>query len=110
LELLQLPVSTLKVNFQFCEVIILWRKIMRYAHLHEVNPDKYPAGRVPVEMSEFISDMKDFMAGFFGGDDSILGRMFIFFLNNPVLVFLIAFGLAYGSFNLLRYAFRVTKF
>lgn len=87
-----------------------WRKIMRYAHLHEINPEKYPAGRVPVEMSEFLSDIKDLMAGFFGGDDSILGRMFIFFMNNPVLVFLIAFGLAYGSFNLLRYAFRVTKF
>lgn len=82
---------------------------MRYAHLHEVNPDKYPSGRVPVEMSTFIGDIKELMLGFFGGNDSILGRMFIFFLNNPVLVFLIAFGLAYGSFNLARYALKVAK-
>lgn len=87
----------------------MWRKILRYSHLHEINPDKYPAGRVPVEMSEFLSDIKDFMAGFFGGYDSVLGKMFIFFLDNPVLVFLIAFGLAYGSFDLLRYTFRVSK-
>lgn len=87
----------------------MWRKIMQYAHLHEVNPDKYPAGRVPVEMSEFLSDIKELMAGFFGGSDSILGILFIFFLDNPVLVFLIAFGLAFGSFNLARYALKVAK-
>lgn len=87
----------------------MWRKIMQYAHLHEVNPDRYPAGRVPVEMSEFVSDVKDLMNGFFGGSDSVLGRLFIFFLDNPVLVFLIAFGLAYGSFGLARYALKVAK-
>lgn len=87
----------------------MWRKIMQYAHLHEVNPDKYPAGRVPVEMSEFLSDIKELMTGFFGGSDSILGRLFVFFLDNPVLVFLIAFGLAFGAFNLARYSLKIAK-
>lgn len=83
---------------------------MRNAHLHAVNPDKYPAGRVPVEMSEFLSDIRELMEGFFGGYDSVLGRMFIFFIDNPVLVFLIAFGCAYGAFNLGRYALKVARF
>ena len=87
----------------------MWRKIMQYAHLHEVNPDKYPKGRVPVEMSEFVSDIKDLMVGFFGGADSVLGKMFIFFLDNPVLVFMISFGLAFGAFNLAKYALKVAK-
>lgn len=82
---------------------------MQYAHLHEINPDKYPATRVPIEMWDFLDKIKELMNGFFGGNDSVLGRMFIFFLDNPVLVFLISFALAYGSFNLLRYTLKVAK-
>lgn len=88
---------------------VVWKKIMQYAHLHEVNPDKYPAGRVPVEMSTLISDFKELMLGFFGGSDSVLGRLFIWFIDNPMLVLLIAFGCAYGSINLARRAMRVAK-
>lgn len=82
---------------------------MQYAHLHEYNPDKYPNNRVPLEMWDFLDKIKQLMSAFFGGDESILGRMFIFFIDNPVLVFMISFALAYGAINLARYSFKVAK-
>lgn len=85
-----------------------WAKLMKYAHLHEVNPDKYPAYREPVEYSKFLGNIKDLLKGFFGAD-GVLSQMFIFFYNNPALMFLISFGLAFGSFNLVRYALKCAK-
>lgn len=87
----------------------MWNKFMRYAHLHQVNPNKYPSGRVPVEFSEFMADLKDLMRGFFTDSDSILGSMFVFFLDNPVLFFLLSFGFAFGAFSLIRNALRVSS-
>lgn len=87
----------------------MFRKIMQYAHLHEYNPDKYPATRVPIEMRAFLDDIKELMLGFFGGNDSILGRVFIFFVDNPILVFISAFGLAFGSFSLIVYTLKTAR-
>lgn len=87
----------------------MWNKFMRYAHLHQINPNKYPSGRVPVEFSEFMADLKELMRGFFSDSDSIIGSMFIFFLDNPVLFFLISFGCAFGAFSLIRKALRVAS-
>lgn len=85
----------------------MWSKFIRYRHLHEVNPDKYPIGRVPVEMSEFIANLKDIMFDWFG-EDSILDSFCIFIWDNPILVFLLAVGLAFCSLRLIKYALQIS--
>lgn len=86
----------------------MFRKFFDYAYRHNLNPDKYPAGRVPVEFSDFKANLLELMAGFFG-TDGILYRLFVFFFDNPILVFLLGFGFALGAFNLIRYSIKISR-
>lgn len=87
----------------------MWRKIMRYYTEHQNNPDKYPVWRNTWEWSEFMSFLKSWIAAFFTDNDSILGKMVLFFLNNPMLAFILGVGFAFFSFNLVRSAFKTAR-
>lgn len=86
----------------------MWRKIMRYYTEHQHNPDKYPEWRNTIEWSEFMDGLKAWINGIFVGDDSILGNVFLFFLNNPCLAFLLYCGMAFGAVALLHRSFRAS--
>ena len=86
----------------------MWGKIMRYYHLHQVNPDRYPEWRNTFEWSEFTNGLKEWMSAFFTDSDSVFNLIFLFFLNNPALVYLISFGCAFGAFSLLKRAFHIS--
>lgn len=87
----------------------MWRKIMKYSQLHANNPDKYPAWREPYEWSGFLSDLKSLIAAFFTDSDSILGKLGLFFLDNPMLAFLLGFGFAFCAFNVVRSALKISR-
>lgn len=87
----------------------MWRKIMRYSLEHQQDPDKYPAWRDTWEWSEFMSFLKSWISAFFSDSDSICGKLFLFFMNNPMLAFFFGVGFAFGAFNLLRSAFKTAR-
>ena len=84
----------------------MWRKIMRYYTDHQRNPDKYPEWRNTWEWSDFMEYLRSWISAFFSDKDSILGKLFLFFVNNPMLTFLIGIGFAFFSFNLVRSALK----
>lgn len=86
----------------------MWRKIMKYSQLHANNPDKYPEWRTPYEFSEFLSDLKAMIAAFFIDSDSVLGKLGLFFLDNPLLAFLLGCGFAFCAFNVVRSALKTS--
>lgn len=82
---------------------------MKYTLLHENNPDKYPAWREPYEWTEFLSNLKSLMAAFFTDSDSILGKLGLFFLDNPIIAFLLGCGFAFCAFNVVRSALKTSR-
>lgn len=86
-----------------------WDKIMRYALEHNRDPDKYPFWHTPVEWSHFKEDLSSWISAFFTDSDSILGKFFLFLVNNPILVFLLGVGFAFGAFNILRSVFKTAR-
>ena len=87
----------------------MWRKILKYSMLHQNNPDKYPAWRTPWEWSEFMSFLKSWISAFFTDNDCIFGRLVLWFLDNPMLAFLLGCGFAFCSFNIVRSALKATR-
>lgn len=87
----------------------MWRKIMKYSQLHANNPDKYPEWREPYEWSGFLGDLRSLMAAFFTDNDSILGKLGLFFLDNPMLAFLLGCGFAFCAFNVVRSALKTSR-
>lgn len=82
---------------------------MRYSLEHHNNPDKYPAWRTPWEWSEFMENLRAWIAAFFTDNDSILGDFVLFILDNPMLAFLLGVGFAFGAFNLVRSALKTAR-
>lgn len=86
-----------------------WEKIMRYYTEHQHNPDKYPEWRNTHEWSAFVKYLRAFISAFFTDKDSILGKMFLFFLDNPILNFILGVAFAFFAFNLVRSALRTAR-
>lgn len=87
----------------------MWRKIMRYHLEHEKNPDKYPEWRNTWEWSEFMQFLKDWITAWFGGDDSIGGQFILFWLNNPILCFIIAVAFVGFAYRLISYTLKIAE-
>lgn len=86
----------------------MWSKILRYYGDHIRDPDSYPEWRNTWQWSEFMNFLHEFMDAIFG-KNGIFNQVFVFFLNQPVLDFLLCFACAFGAFSLIKRAIKASR-
>lgn len=84
-----------------------WAELFDYTAAHE--------GVSLWDFNRWFEKVEKFFTAFFtietedGIEKGFIGIMFQFFMDNPILIFMIGIACAYGAFNLLSHALKVAK-